>query len=714
MNQERVKRKLSAILSADVAGYSRLMGEDEVSTVRTLEAYRKVMSDLIEQFRGRVVDSPGDNLLSEFSSVVDAVQCAVEIHEVIRAKNEELPEDRRMLFRIGVNLGDVIEEADRIYGDGVNIAARLEGLAEAGGICISGSAHEQIENKLALGYEYLGEHTVKNITKPVKVYRVPMGPKAVIPEEKKEKKSKLKNWQWTALGLAGAIIIIIGALAIWNFYLRGPSIETEQAFVASDVEEGPKTIAVLPFVDISPEKDQEYFVDGLSEELLNCLSKIPDLLVTARTSSFTFKGSDKRVQEIANELGVAHILEGSVRKAGNALRITAQLIRAADGFHLWSGTYDRELKDIFAVQEDIARAVADELKVTLGIEDLLQPLGGTDNLEAYELFLVARGQINNEQFNQALESIDAAVTLDPKFVLAWVLMSYAHVRSALVEESADRASLGLDAGLNASLRAIELSPSQGKAYLSLGSIHTARGSFIEAGLAYRKGLELTTESIDYFDYGLTEHYAVVGYLRKHHEIIEELRLNDPLQPLLRGVYILSLCLMGDMGRVEEEYERGKAIFGDQWGTGDTFITVFRLGAKDVLYINDLPKSIRESMLADRIGAMVLEHLKSPEEGLAELYRIYSTDDNLSRQDFNTINLWAAYFGDPELALNAMERFISLSKSGLYYIWTPVMKEVRQLPRFKELMREIGLVDFWKEFGWPDLCRPKGDDDFECD
>ena len=183
MTEDRVKRKISAILSADVAGYSRLMGEDEVSTVRTLEAYRKVMSDLIEQFRGRVVDSPGDNLLSEFSSVVDAVQCAVEIHEVIRAKNEELPEDRRMLFRIGVNLGDVIEEGDRIYGDGVNIAARLEGLAEAGGICISGSAHEQIKNKLALGYEYIGEHTVKNIAESLKVYRVPMGPKAAFPKE---------------------------------------------------------------------------------------------------------------------------------------------------------------------------------------------------------------------------------------------------------------------------------------------------------------------------------------------------------------------------------------------------------------------------------------------------------------------------------------------------------------------------------------------------
>jgi adenylate cyclase len=380
MNQDRVKRKLSAILSADVVGYSRLMGEDEVSTVRTLEAYRKVMSDLIEQFRGRVVDSPGDNLLSEFSSVVDAVQCAVEIHEVIRAKNEELPEDRRMLFRIGVNLGDVIEEGDRIYGDGVNIAARLEGLAEAGGICISGSAHEQIENKLALGYEFFGEHTVKNIAKPVKVYKVPVGPKAATTKEGDDKKTKLNNWRWTALSAIGAIIVIIVAVAVWNFYLR-------QAPTTIDVEEAPKTIAVLPFDDLSPEKDQEYFVVGLSEELLNTLTKIPDLLVTAKTSSFAFKGTDKMVQDIAEVLGVANILEGSVRKAGNALRITAQLVRASDGFHLWSETYDRELKDIFAVQEDIAIKVANELKMTLGIGKPLKNLGGTGNLDSLCILL---------------------------------------------------------------------------------------------------------------------------------------------------------------------------------------------------------------------------------------------------------------------------------------------------------------------------------------
>jgi adenylate cyclase len=422
MNQERVKRKISAILSADVVGYSRLMGEDEVLTVRTLEAYRKVMSDLIEQFRGRVVYSPGDNLLSEFSSVVDAVQCAVEIHDVIRAKNEELPENRRMVFRIGVNLGDVIEEGDRIYGDGVNIAARLEGLAEAGGICISGSAHEQIENKLALGYEYLGEHTVKNITKPVKVYRVPMGPKAVFTKEKSEKKTRLKNWQWTALGAAGAVIVIIGAVAIWNFSFR-------QTPVVSDMEEAPKTIAVLPFEDISPEKNQGYFADGIAEELLNSLTRISELEVRGRTSSFYFKDRDEDLRTISNMLNVEYILKGSVRKAGEQVRITVQLINTQKDAHIWSETYERTMDDIFAIEDDIAQSVADALQITLRVGELGRVPGMTSNIAAYDAFLAGRSlwlQPGRENISQAIEQLEQALALDPDFAIGWNALANAY------------------------------------------------------------------------------------------------------------------------------------------------------------------------------------------------------------------------------------------------------------------------------------------------
>jgi TolB-like protein/class 3 adenylate cyclase len=711
MTEERVKRKLSAILSADVAGYSRLMGEDEVSTVRTLEAYRKVMSDLIEQFRGRVVDSPGDNLLSEFSSVVDAVQCAVEIHEVIRAKNEELPEDRRMLFRIGVNLGDVIEEGDRIYGDGVNIAARLEGLAEAGGICISGSAHEQIKNKLALGYEYIGEHRVKNIAEPLKVYRVPMGPKAAFPREGDEKKTKLKNWQWTALGAAGVIIVIIGAVAIWNFYLRGPSIEPasiepEKTSLIPEIKESPKTIAVLPFDDLSPEKDQEYFVLGLSEEILNSLCQIPGLGVTGKTSSFSFKGTKKTIQEISSVLGVDHILGGSVKKAGSALRITAQLVRTSDGLHLWSETYDRELKDIFRIQEDIANSVAEKLKLTL---EAFQLLGGTENIDAYERYLVAKGlagQGSAENIEPAIleqKLIEEAIALDPEFALAWIWKARIHnywsmVRS--IKNAADEKAIAL----SAVSKAIELEPDLASGYYWLGTIKNSNCDFMGAEQTFQKALQLTAEPFWESPITIAAHYFMVGYLKRAHEIVKESRRSDPLLQINRNIYIRSLALLGDTQQAEEEYKRIRALVGQShWD--DMMITDVRILARNIVSRADI-------VYSDPINDVAKHHLTSPKEGLVDLHKLLAEND-ITCWELISISAWAAYFGDLEFTLDSLKKGVSMNAST-YFHWYPVFHDVRQTLRFKEWVREIGLVDYWKEYGWPDLCRPIGDDDFVCD
>jgi class 3 adenylate cyclase len=311
MSEARDKRKLSALLSADVKGYSRLMGEDESGTVRTLKEYREIMTKLIQRYRGRVVDSPGDNILADFASVVDAVQCAVEVQEVLKLKNANLPEDRRMQFRIGINLGDVIEEGDRIYGDGVNIAARIEGLAEGGGICISGSAHEQIENKLALGYEYLGENNVKNISKPIRVYRVLTESDAI---RKVIDKTGVSTRNWRRIAIAVVIVSIVigvGLLVSLNFYLR-QSMRVEAASLdkmAYPLPEKP-SIAVLPFDNLSGDPEQEYFSDGLTEQIITSLSRIPRMFVIARNSTFTYKGKPVKVQKVAEDLGVRYILEG--------------------------------------------------------------------------------------------------------------------------------------------------------------------------------------------------------------------------------------------------------------------------------------------------------------------------------------------------------------------------------------------------------------------
>jgi adenylate cyclase len=273
MTDEDYKRKLAAILSADVEGYSSLMDDDEEATVRTLTAYRDVINESTRQFRGRVVDSPGDNILAEFSSVVDAVNCAVEIQRDLAERNAELPYNRRMEFRIGINLGDVIEEDGRIYGDGVNIAARLESLAEAGGICISGRAYVQVENKLDLEYADIGKHQVKNIARPVQVYRVLSYSGAAAHRVVRAKESLGRKWRKIAMAAAAAVLII-GGLAVWQFYLRRPAVETASVDKMAYPLPDKPSIAVLPFEYMSNDPDQEYISDSLTDELIGDLAKI--------------------------------------------------------------------------------------------------------------------------------------------------------------------------------------------------------------------------------------------------------------------------------------------------------------------------------------------------------------------------------------------------------------------------------------------------------
>jgi adenylate cyclase len=357
MADEGFKRKLTAILSADAAEYSRLMAEDETTTVKTIASYREIMSSLIKQHRGRVVDSPGDNLLAEFSSVVDAVQCAVTVQNEIQTRNAELPDNRRMEFRIGINLGDVIDEDGRIYGDGVNISARLEALADPGGICVSKTAFDQIETKLPLGYEYMGEQSVKNIPKPVGAYRVLMRPDAA-GKVIGEKRFLGRFSRRTALTVIIILAMVAVGLVSWNIYLQQPK-KVEPASVekmAYPLPDKP-SIAVLPFENMSGDPEQDYFSDGITEEIITALSKTPKLFAIARNSTFTYKGKPVKVQQVSEELGVRYVVEGSVRKAEDRVRVTAQLIDALTGYHIWAEKYDRNVKDIFTVQDEITKKI---------------------------------------------------------------------------------------------------------------------------------------------------------------------------------------------------------------------------------------------------------------------------------------------------------------------------------------------------------------------
>ena len=475
-----VKRKLTAIFSADVEGYSRLMGEDELATIETLTSHKETMGKLIRQYRGRVVDSTGDNLLAEFGSVVDAVQCAVEVQQVLSSKNETLPENRRMHFRIGINSGDVVEEDERIYGDGVNVAARVESLAKGGGISISGTAYDQLGKKLPLGYEYLGEQAVKNIEKPVRVYRVLTEAEAagkVIGEEK----PKTRQLRWAAIGGVVVLILVAGALAIWNFYLRPPFERASEERMAFALPDKP-SIAVLPFVNMSEDPKQEYFSDGLAEEIITALSKVPKVFVIARNSTFSYKGKSVKVNQVAEELGVRYVLEGSVRKAGDRVRITAQLVDALAGHHLWAERYEKDLKDIFALQDEITMKIITALQVKLTDGEIASiSAKGTQNLEAYLKVLQAREPfytITKEGFAQARRLCEEAIALDPDYAGAYAYLGSTHFMDAIMGSSKSPAE-SLKLAFKSIKKAIALDDSFAEAHSLLGFLYVLTKKYDE-------------------------------------------------------------------------------------------------------------------------------------------------------------------------------------------------------------------------------------------
>ena len=493
MTTESFKRRLTAILSADVEGYSRLMRDGEVATVETLKAYQAAMSEIIQKHRGRVVDFPGDNLLAEFISVVDAVGCAVEIQDELKARNAELPQNRKMHFRIGINLGDVIEEDERIYGDGVNIAARVEGLAEGGGICISSKAYEEVRNKLSLGYEHLGEHSVKNISEPMRVYRVLTEPEAagkVIGEKRRPAPRR-----WATVALVTIVVLVAALFAIWKLYVRpAPPMEEvaspeKMAFPLPDKP----SIAVLPFVNMSGDPKQEYFCDGITEQIITGLSITPKLFVIARNSTFTYKGKAVKVQRVAEELGVRYMLGGSVQKAEDKVRISAQLVDALTGHHLWAEHYDRELKDIFALQDEITMNVITALRVKLTEGEQARVLSrGTDNLLAYVKLLQARELVfrfNKDDNALARLMLEEVIALDPEYSYAYVSLGGTHMMDVWLKSSKSPQE-SFSRAIELTQKGLALDDSISNAHSTLGLLYGMTGQYDKAIAECERALEL--------------------------------------------------------------------------------------------------------------------------------------------------------------------------------------------------------------------------------
>jgi adenylate cyclase len=407
---QSVERKLAAIFAADVEGYSRLMGQDEVGTLRTLTAYREIIDHLIAANRGRIFSTAGDSVLAEFASAVDAVQCAVAVQDVIAKENVDRPADDQMRFRIGVHVGDIMVQGDNLFGDAVNIAARLEALAEPGGVCVSGVVQDHVGTKLPIGFVDLGPQHVKNIAQPIKAYRV---------------SGKTSH---SATLVAGSPLLLPDK----------PS------------------IAVLPFANMSGDPEQEYFADGLVEEIITALSRIRWLFVIARNSSFTYRGQSVDVKQIGQELGIRYVLEGSVRKAGQRVRITGQLIDALTGTHLWADRFDGSLEDVFELQDKVASSVAGVIEPTLQAAEIRRASERpTHDITAYDLYLRALphwASFEKKRITLALDLLGQAIKRDPRYGPALALAAFCHVHLDVNGWAADPEAnqrIGVDLGRQA-------------------------------------------------------------------------------------------------------------------------------------------------------------------------------------------------------------------------------------------------------------------------
>ncbi len=554
MDTEKFRRKLTAILSADVKGYSRLMGEDDEATVRTITAYREVITEVVQKHRGRVVDSPGDNILAEFASVIDAMRSGVEIQEELKVRNAELPEDRKMEFRIGVNLGDVSHEEERIYGDGVNVAARVESLAEAGGICVSGTVFDQIESKLPLGYEFLGEQSVKNISKPVRIYKALMDPEAV-GKVIGEQRAEPRRGQRVALAVVTVLLLIVGGLLIWRTAFPPVQVASVEK-MAFPLPDKP-SIAVLPFDNLSGDPSQEYFSDGITESIIIALSKVHNIFVIARNSTFTYKGKAVKIQQVAEELGVRYVLEGSVQRTEDRTRITAQLIDAITGNHLWAERYDSDLTDIFELQDEITKKIITSLHVKLTVGEDARLYGQTtDNLEAYLKFLEGSAHLmrhNKDATILARQKFKEAIALDGNFIFAYVNLAWTHTFDVHFGWTKSRAK-SLKAADELAQKALSLDDSFAGTYGVLGSVQAHKGNLEEAVALREKAIALEPNSANY--------HALLGatflFMKgRTEEAIKELKIGNRLDPFPPNWI---LYYLGTAYRVNGEYEKAIEIF----------------------------------------------------------------------------------------------------------------------------------------------------------
>jgi adenylate cyclase len=621
-----MERRLSAIMAADVVGYSRLMGANEVGTLTALNHRRsEVIEPRITAHNGRVVKLTGDGMLVEFPSVVDAVECALTVQREMKSRNVEIPEDRRIELRIGIHLGDVIVEDGDLFGDGVNVAARIESVGQPGGVAVSAAVKDNVGNRLDVGFEDMGEHQLKNIAQPVRVYNV---------------------------GAAQPV-----------------AAQGTAAPVGAEPEEAKPSIAVLPFNNMSGDPEQEFFSDGITEDIITDLSKISGLFVVGRNTSFAYKGKTIQLQQVAGEMGVKFILEGSVRKVGDRIRVTGQLIDGATGGHVWADRFDRDLIDIFAIQDEITKTIVSQLKIRLLPEEKKAiAQAPTDNVEAYTHYLRGRQYIHYQSKRFLLlarQMFTKATVLDPEFARAYA--GVAHCDARLIGMFGE--IIPADEIMALTAKALALDPNLGEAHAAHGEALVAVNRRGEAKIAFERALQLDPNSFE-ANYSYGRFCFRTGELERAAMLYKralELQ-SEPQAPLM-----LSLTLKA-LGRQDEAIEYA------------------RLGikrAEEAMAQN--PESSRPAQL----GAAVLANLGDSERAREWMDRALEIDPDDRLALYNAACTWSQ-IGEPDRALDYLERWakVAAPETREWLKQDPDINPLRGEARYKELVklidREAGL------------------------
>jgi adenylate cyclase len=582
MAQSRYKRKLTAILNADVVGYSRLMGDDEEFTIQTLNSHRDLMTAIIEQYSGRVVDAVGDNLLAEFTSAADAVQCAVAVQMKLKKKNENLSDSRKMHFRIGINIGDIVHENNRIYGDGVNIAARIESLADSGGITISRNIYNHIKKKLDFGYEYIGEHTVKNISDPVRVYKIIMDPKDsknILKQEASHAVEKVQLKKRLTITVS-IILILLTVLAglhwKYNFQSSPAEVDTGKESVSAAVSSKSKpepaavkseedieynqsegfSIAVLPFVNMSKDPEQEYFCDGITENIISSLAKVPQFLVIARNSTFAYKDKSINVQQIGRELNTKYVIEGSIQKSDKRFRITVQLIETDSGYHIWSESYDRTFQDIFKLQDEITlkilKVLGIKLKTPWSKENEFEGFADSKNFIMYMKLFEYGIKHTREKYAWALKNAEKLITSNPEHAIRYNMLAMIYLNGILIG-SCESPKICLTKAVKAIDKSLSIVPNYYWSHRQLGKVFMMKKEYDQAILKYQKAMELNPNyAHTYIITGIT-----LNFSGKPKEALEYLNKGLRLDPGAPAYY---WNIFGQSYLLLEEYDKAIQMF----------------------------------------------------------------------------------------------------------------------------------------------------------